>query len=191
MRASLSEATRKRKAEALVTLSGSTSTGAKSENTRREIPLSEITGQDAQINFCPKAIGDWASRIIDPSIIEAKIQKIIHGVSPRITVRIANKHLENLEGVKLAFGFGKCLFDRGGWYSFLFSHPQEIQAFARYMEKHQSLSVKHIRLDLVDTFYTLAAQKPYFPNSDPTLVKAWEKCIRDWYQTDSVTIENF
>lgn len=58
----------------------------------------------------------------------------------------------------------------------------EVLSFLNYMNKHRELSIKHQRLDLVETFYDLADKKAYLTNATLELKAQWQAFVRKWYQ---------
>lgn len=79
-----------------------------------------------------------------------------------MVVKIANKYFSNLKGFQQAFGFGECVLHpqtqyKAEWWSWQIEHFEHVKIFASYMQKHRSFSIKHKRLDLVETFYQYVA----------------------------------
>jgi len=123
---------------------------------------------------------------------EKKIQRILKGVAPVIEIRIVNKFLVNIGDIGKVFNMGKTVFSKGnlrapeGHYIFFIKKENEILQFYNYMNIYKTASVKHHRLDLIPTFYSLISKKAHLIDSNTEAVaKQWEVFVRSWYSIDS------
>lgn len=125
-----------------------------------------------------------------PDALEARIQRLLTGVAPKIEVKIFSKSLVNVEDIPASLGFGTIYFAKGsqrtpgflsgiGHYYYI-RKSSEIVRFVDYMTKFKSCSIKHKRLNLVFDFYRLTSQKAHLPTAFSLDKTNWENFVREW-----------
>lgn len=97
---------------------------------------------------------------------------------PQLSVRVANKLLQDVEWYKTVFG-GNIYFDssQNGYYHWSIQSKEDVlelhKYFAKYCRSHKSQ-----RFFLVEEYYTLVSLQAYKPDSD--YHKAWQAFNKKW-----------